>query len=52
MGGAGRVPWSSIERYAENHHLEEPRVLARMIWAMDDVYLQWLSEKQKTTNAN
>jgi hypothetical protein len=51
MGGASRIPWSSIERYASSRGLDD-EVLARMCWAMDDVYLEWLAEKQKTPDAN
>jgi hypothetical protein len=52
MGGASRIPWSSIDDYAEKHLFEDSGILARMIWAMDDVYLEWLSEKQKKPDAN
>jgi hypothetical protein len=47
MGGAGRIPWSSIARYAADNLFEDPELLARMLWAMDAVYLEWLTEKQK-----
>lgn len=52
MGGASRIPWSSIERYAANRLFDDEDVLARMIWAMDEVYLEWLNEKQKPADAN
>lgn len=52
MGGAGRIPWSSIERYAEKHLFDDAEILARMMWAMDGVYLEWLAEKQKKPDAN
>jgi hypothetical protein len=52
MGGAGRIPGSLIENYAEKNQFEDAELLARMMWAMDDVYLEWLAEKQKTPNAN
>jgi hypothetical protein len=48
MGGAGRIPWSSIARYAAANLFEDAELLARMLWAMDAVYLEWLTEKQKT----
>lgn len=48
MGGAGRIPWSTIDQYAEKNLFEDAAVLARMLWAMDDEYLTWLAEKQKT----
>lgn len=44
MGGAGNIPWSSIERYARRDSFDAD-VLARMMWAMDDVYLSWLSDQ-------
>lgn len=46
MGGASRIPWSSIERYADSRGFDD-EILARMCWAMDDVYLELLAEKQK-----
>lgn len=46
MGGAGNIPWSSIERYADGNAFDAD-VLARMMWAMDDVFLAWLGEQQK-----
>lgn len=51
MGGAARIPWTSIERYAATRGFDDD-LLARMMWAMDGVYLEWLNEKQKTPNAN
>lgn len=56
MGGAGNIPWSSIERYA-SHDGFDADVLARMMWAMDDVYLGWLADQmkkptEKPSNAN
>ncbi|HEX4302830.1 MAG TPA: hypothetical protein VHZ78_08550 [Rhizomicrobium sp.] len=47
MGGAGRIPWSSIERYAARNGVEDARLLARMLWAMDVVYLDWLADQVK-----
>jgi hypothetical protein len=52
MGGAGRIPWSTVDQYAEKNQFDDAALLARMLWAMDDVYLEWLAEKQKTPNAN
>lgn len=46
MGGAGRIPWSSIDVYADKHGFDAD-LLSRMMWAMDDVYLVWLGEQQK-----
>jgi hypothetical protein len=47
MGGAGRIPWSAIDRYADKSGFETDH-LSRMLWAMDVVFLEWLAEKQKT----
>lgn len=47
MGGAGRIPWRSIESYAEKNLIEDPVHLSRMLWAMDQVYLAWLAEQNK-----
>lgn len=52
MGGAGRVPWSKIVEYAAKNLFDDEDVLSRMIWAMDDIYLEWLAEKQKTPDAD
>lgn len=52
MGGAGRIPFSSIDRYAEKNLFDDPEQLSRMLWAMDSVYLTWLSEKQKNPDAS
>lgn len=48
MGGAGRIPYSVIERYAETHLFDDADQLARMLWAMDDVYLAWMAEQAKS----
>ncbi len=47
MGGAGRIPLSVITRYAEKNLFEDEQHLARMLWAMDDVYLEVLAERSK-----
>jgi hypothetical protein len=47
MGGAGRIPWSVIDRYAEKNLFDDTDQLARMLWAMDDVYLSWMAEQSK-----
>ena len=52
MGGAGRIPWSSIARFAETHLFDDDVLLSRMMWGMDDVYLEWLTEKQKKSDAS
>jgi hypothetical protein len=50
MGGAGRIPFGSIDRYASQNLFDDEIVLSRMLWAMDDVYLEWMAEKQKTAD--
>ncbi len=52
MGGAGRIPWRSIRDYAYDFLFEDAGQLARMMWAMDDVYLRWLDDERKSQNAN
>ena len=48
MGGAGRIPFSKIQDYADRNGFEDADLLARMLWAMDDVYLPWLAEQIKS----
>ena len=47
MGGAGRIPWSVIDRYAERNLFDDVDQLSRILWAMDDVYLEWMAEQAK-----
>jgi len=50
MGGAGRIPWSVIAGYVDRRFprdLEMTERYARILWSMDDIYLQWLAEQQK-----
>jgi hypothetical protein len=51
MGGAGRIPWSVIDRYAERNLFEDSDHLARMLWAMDGVYLEWMADEAKAKTA-
>lgn len=46
FGGAGRIPFDVIDVYADRHGVDADQ-LSRMLWAMDEVYLPWLSEQQK-----
>lgn len=46
MGGAGRIPWRSIRDHADDYWFDAEQ-LARLLWAMDGVYLDWLSDRQK-----
>jgi hypothetical protein len=50
MGGAGRIPLASIRRDATRFGFDgedAEETFARMMWAMDDVYLAWLDERQR-----
>ena len=47
MGGAGRIPGSVIDLYAERNLFEDTDLLARMLWAMDDVFLAVMAERSK-----
>lgn len=49
LGGAGRIPWSSINAYALRYGIdgEDFEHLVHMIDAMDDVFLGWLAERQE-----
>ncbi|MBN9022167.1 MAG: hypothetical protein J0H08_08760 [Rhizobiales bacterium] len=50
MGGAGRIPRRSIRDYADDWDFADVDQLARMLWAMDDVYLKWLADEQKAAS--
>lgn len=50
MGGAGRIPWRSIRDHAADCGFADPEQLARMLWAMDGVYLKWLADEQKSAS--
>lgn len=47
MGGAGPIPWTAIDRYAERHGIDGERFdeLERYIKAIDAAYLEWQSEQ-------
>lgn len=50
MGGAGRIPWSKAMEFCERSGIASPDDrdrFWRMMGALDGVYLEWLSEKQK-----
>jgi hypothetical protein len=51
MGGAGRIPWSVIDRYAERNLFDDSDHLARILLVMDDVYLTWLADEAKARSA-
>lgn len=52
MGGASRIPWASIANYAENYGFQDEFVLSRLLWGMDEVFLEWLAEKQKAPDGD
>lgn len=52
MGGASQIPWTAIVAYADRQGFHDPDRLARMLWAMDEVYLAWLNEKQKNKDGH
>ncbi|HEX2554252.1 MAG TPA: hypothetical protein VHL98_11150 [Microvirga sp.] len=50
MGGAGRIPWSSIDRYAARHGIDDPDAFdrfKRLLGAMDRAYLDHEAERAK-----
>lgn len=50
LGGAGRIPWSAIDRYAARHEIDDPDDfdrLRRMIRAQDRAYLDHMAEEAK-----
>lgn len=49
LGGAGPIPWTAIDRYAERYglDLEAFERLRRMIRIQDRLYLQDVTEKAK-----
>lgn len=50
MGGAGRIPLAAIRREAARLGFDDEDAedqLVRMLWKMDDVYLEWLDEEMK-----
>ncbi len=53
MGGAGPIPWTAIDRYADRHGLDDPDVFdefRRLIRAQDRVYLDDVAEKMKAAS--
>lgn len=53
LGGAGRIPLASIRRDAVRYGFgdeDAEETFTRMMWAMDDVYLAWLDEKQRESS--
>ena len=53
MGGAGAIPWSSIDRYAERHGFLEEGYLQFMeiMRHLDELWLNMMHEKQEKEKA-
>jgi hypothetical protein len=52
MGGAGYIPWSKAMLFADLNHIasdDERDRFWRMLRVLDEEYLGWLAEKQKTS---
>ncbi|WP_232629164.1 phage tail assembly chaperone [Methylobacterium sp. Leaf118] len=50
MGGAGQVPWSSIDRYADRYEiddLDDFDRFRRMIRAQDRIYLEHMAKSSR-----
>lgn len=52
LGGAGEIPWTAIDRYAERLGLHDLDAFERLRWALgvqDRVYLEHLAEKARAS---
>ena len=47
MGGAGGIPWTAIDRYADRHEIDDFDQFKTVIKALDGVYLEHVGEKMK-----
>lgn len=47
MGGAGGIPWTAIDRYADRHEIDEFDTFKTVLKALDGVYLEHVGEKMK-----
>lgn len=47
MGGAGGIPWTAIDRYADRHEVEDFDLFKAIIKALDGAYLEHVGEKMK-----
>ncbi len=48
MGGAGGIPWTAIDRYADRHEIDDFDTFKTVLKALDSVYLEHVGEKMKT----
>lgn len=48
MGGAGGIPWTAIDRYADRHEVEDFDGFKAILKALDSVYLEHLGERTKS----
>lgn len=47
MGGAGGIPWTAINAYADRHEVEDFDAFKVVLKALDTVYLEHVAEKMK-----
>lgn len=47
MGGAGGIPWTAIDRYADRHEIDDFDTFKTVLKALDGVYLEHVAEKMK-----
>lgn len=55
FGSVGRIPFAAIDRYATRYGIAESEAFDRfaaLIAAMDDVYLEWASERSSQTDTD
>lgn len=47
MGGAGGIPWTAIDAYADRHEIDDFDSFKTVLKALDGVYLEHVGEKMK-----
>lgn len=47
MGGAGGIPWTAIDAYADRHEVEDFDTFKAVLKALDGVYLEHVAETMK-----
>lgn len=55
FGGAGAIPWSAIDRWADRHGVAGPESFARLLFlirALDRVWLEDAEKRAKTPKAS
>jgi len=50
FGGAGPIPWTAVQQYAEAHGYDDETrdVLLEVVRALDLVYMNWMAERLKS----